>query len=118
LPEAVNGLGANVSEFWYMDEAGNVYHTDRIPAGERATLKPRQRSTPAAGSPTLRSVYTGDWSALPDKMKSDGPAMLALRTYLAVLEGAPFLDDGLPGASVRKTRSVVYGVLKEGGDGG
>jgi hypothetical protein len=53
-----------------------------------------------------------------DWLRLKGAALLAPRTYLAVVEGAPFLDDPMPGASVRRARSVVYGILKEGGDGG
>ncbi len=115
--EAVNGLGADLSEFWYLDEGGNMFRADAIPAGARVTLQPAKRPTVAAGAKGLRGVYTGDWATLPDRVKSEGPAMLAPRTYLGMMESAPFLDDGMPGASVRKTRSLVYGILKEGGDG-
>jgi hypothetical protein len=114
--EAVNGLGADLSEFWYRDEAGNVFRAESIAAGGRATLKPIPRPTPP-GPASLRVVYTGDWSALGERMKFEGPGLLQPRTYLAVMESAPFVDDGMPGASVRKTRSAVYGILKEGGDG-
>ena len=116
-PEAVNGLGADLSEFWYVDERDVLFHADAIPAGERVTLKPAPGLRPAAGTQTLRGVYAGDWSTLAVRMKTDGPALLAPRTYLGVMESAPFLDDALPGASVRKARSVVYGILKEGGGG-
>jgi len=116
-PEAVNGLGADLSEFWYLDERDTLFHADAIPAGARAALTPVPGVRRAAGAMTLRGVYTGDWSVLAGKMKADGPALLAPRTYLAVMEAAPFLDDALPGASVRKARSVVYGILKEGGGG-
>ena len=117
--EAANGLGADLSQFWYLDEGGNMFRADAIPAGGRATLTPTIRPplTNVAGEKTLRSVYAGDWSSLPEKMKFDGPAMLAPRTYFGLMDSAPFVDDGLPGASVRKTRSAVYGILKEGGDG-
>jgi hypothetical protein len=116
--EAVNGLGADLSEFWYRDEAGKLFRADQIAAGERATLKSVPSPAPyTTGQMTLRSVYAGDWSNLPERLKGAGPAMLTPRTYFAVMESAPFVDDGMPGASVRKTRSAVYGILKEGGDG-
>jgi hypothetical protein len=120
--EATNGLGADLSGFWYMDADGNLFGADGIPAGGKAALAPAAPPPPPAGAApkTLRAVYAGEWTALAEKMRTDGPALLAPRTYLGILEGAPFLDDGLPGASVRKARSAVYGVLKtrEGGDGG
>lgn len=116
--EAVNGLGADLSEFWYCDETGNLFHADAILAGERANLPPAPRPTSSGGVKSLRSVYAGEWTGLSTKMKVEGPALLAPRTYLGVMEAAPFMDDGMPGASVRKMRSIVYGILKEGGDGG
>jgi hypothetical protein len=116
--EAVNGLGADVSEFWYADESGALYQAESIPAGGRATLSRVSGMRPAANGRTLRGVYGGDWPSLLSRVKADGPALLAPRTYLAVMESAPFLDNGLPGASVQKSRSAVYGILKEGGDGG
>ena len=67
---------------------------------------------------SMRDAYSRDWSNIVDQLKTDGPVLLAPRTYFAVMEDAPFLDEGLPSASVRKTRSVVYGIMKEGGDGG
>ncbi len=115
-PEAVNGLGADLSQFWYRDENGKVFFAEAIPGGGRAALKPAAIAAPASEA-TLRSLYTGEWATLPDRLKTNGPALLAPRTYLGVMDAAPFLDDGLPGASVRKTRTVVYGILKEGGDG-
>jgi hypothetical protein len=117
-PEAVNGLGADLTTLWYQDAAGNSFRADGVPAGGRAALKLVPWQTPGRSPKTFRTVYGGDWSGLAEKLKTDGPALLAPRTYLAVMDAAPFLDDGLPGASVRKTRSVVYGILKEGGDGG
>ncbi|HEY3787776.1 MAG TPA: hypothetical protein VGL71_02925 [Urbifossiella sp.] len=117
LPNAVNGLGADLVDLWYADEAGKLFRASAIAAGERAVLKPAQRPV-NSGLKSLREVYTGDWSKLAERLKTDGPTLLAPRTYLAVMEAAPFLDNGLPNASVRKSRSIVYGILKEGNDGG
>ena len=120
--EAVNGLGADVETLWYMDEGGNLFRADGIAAGERGTLKPAplQQSAVSARSvaPTLRSMYSGDWHNIVDRVKNDGVHLLAPRTYIAVLNAAPFTDEGMPGVSVRKTRSIVYGILKENNDGG
>jgi hypothetical protein len=117
-PEAVNGLGADLTELWYADETGALYRAANVPAGGRVTLEPAARPAPPGGVRTLRDVYGGDWPNVVTRMKTDGPALLTPRTYLAVMDAAPFLDDGLPGASVRKARSVVLGILREGGDEG
>jgi hypothetical protein len=117
--EAVNGLGVDLNEFWYQDETGELFHADSIKAGECAILKSVERPKLGIGDPkTLREVYGGDWSGHYEWMKIKGPVLLRPRTYLGLLEGAPFLDDGLSGAHVRRARSVIYGVLKEReGDG-
>jgi hypothetical protein len=115
--EAVNGLGADVVTLWYMDENGKVFRADGIAAGERASLKPA--SGPAVpGNTKLRGLYTGDWYNVVARANTDAVNLLAPRTYLAVLDAAPFMDEGMPGVSVRKTRSIVYGILKENNDGG
>jgi hypothetical protein len=118
-PEAVNGLGADLTELWYSDEKGNLFRAANVPAGGRAALDPAPApATAASAVPSLREVYTGDWATVVNRMQSAGPALLTPRTYLAVMDAAPFLDDAAPGASVRKVRSVVLGILREGGDEG
>jgi hypothetical protein len=117
-PEATNALGADLTELWYADEKGTLYRALNIPAGGRATLEPATAPGPAVGSRSLRDVYSGEWANVVARMKTEGPALLTPRTYLAVMDAAPFLDDALPRASVRKVRSVVLGILREGGDEG
>lgn len=112
-PEAVNGLGADLTELWYADEKGTLYRAANVPAGGRAALDPTPRPAPPGGIATLRDVYAGEWANVFDRAKTAGPALLPARTYLAVMDAAPFLDDALPRASVRKTRSVVLGILRE-----
>jgi hypothetical protein len=117
-PEATNGLGADLTELWYADEKGALYWTGPIPAGGRAALDPAHATRTAHGTRSLRDVYAGEWHNVAARMKADGPALLTPRTYLAVMDAAPFLDDAVPRASVRKVRSVVLGILREGGDEG
>jgi hypothetical protein len=116
--EAVNGLGADVTELWYADEAGSIFKAGPVPAGGRAELKAAgQTVQPPAKRKPLREIYaTGDWARAADQARAAAPTILAPRTYLAVMDAAPFLDDALPGASVRKAKSAVYGILREGGD--
>ena len=48
--------------------------------------------------------------AMPGKAET----LLTPRSYLAVVEGSPFLEQGLKGARVRLTDSVVLGLMAEG----
>lgn len=115
--EAVNGLGADLTDLWYADENGNLFHAPGVPAGGRAALSPATRPTPLIAGRTLRDLYTTDWADLAEWAARDGPALLAPRTYLGVMDAAPFLDEPLAGAS-RKARSAVLGIIKDGPDGG
>ncbi|HXD86857.1 MAG TPA: hypothetical protein VN641_10195 [Urbifossiella sp.] len=118
LPEAVNGLGAAMSTLWYMDDKGNVFKAEAIPAGGRATLQPDPNPSRAAAM-NPRAIYASErWDSVVARVANNNLNVLRPRTFLAVLDGAPFLEEGLPGASVRRSASVVYGILKEGGDGG
>jgi hypothetical protein len=110
--EAVNGLGANITGFWYCDEAGKLYRTENIAAGERAKLQPTGK--PTGNLKGLRDLYTMDWPTIVSRAKSEAPAILLPRSYFAILNGAPFLDDPMPRVSNRRTQSAVIGLVKEG----
>lgn len=112
MPEAVNGLGADISELWYADEQGTLYAATAIPAGGRMPLQPANRPTGPANR-SFRNIYSADWTTLTKQMVPTGVELLRPRTYFATLESAPFMDEGMP-ASVRRAKSVVYGILKEG----
>ena len=109
-PEAVNGLGADITEFWYANDKGQLFSTSRIPAGGKATLEPSTRKPSTTN--TLRSIYSGEWFDLAERMKKNGPDYLTPRTYLAFLDAAPFLDDAVPKSGSTKAKSVVFGVPK------
>ena len=87
-----------------------------VPAGGRAALDRADRPPREGPRPTVRDVYGGEWHGVVGRAKLQGPALLTPRTYLAFLDAAPFVDDALPGASARRARSVVFGILREGGD--
>lgn len=118
-PEAVNGLGADLTELWYSDEKGTLFHAAEISAGARATLNPGTAPTlPLSGRiPTLREVYLTDPLIMAEEMKKFGPLILTPKSYLAVMESAPFLGDEVLKGTRQKAQSVVFGILKEGNDG-
>jgi len=118
LPEAVNGLGADITELWYRDEAKKLYSATNIPAGGRITLELTQQPPAPGGLRTLRSLYLGDWPGHVKRLQSEGVSYLRPRTYMATLDSAPFLDDGINKRATKKAQSIVFGILKEGGDEG
>lgn len=109
----MNGLGADITELWYADEKGTIFHAVNVPAGAWAVLD-EARLPPVDKIWTLREIYGTDPMRIVDEMKRIGRAVLTPKTYLAVLDAAPFLDDEIVKGTTRKARSVVLGIIKEG----
>ena len=119
-PEAVNGLGADLTDLWYADERGYMFHAKDVPAGGRAVLWPIPKPTPEPGGavPKPRDLYAGEWADLAGRAKLVGPTLLTPRTYLALMDSAPFFDEGLPGKADRVARQAVLGLLPPAGKEG
>lgn len=116
-PEAVNGLGVDLADLWYCDSNEKLFRAQHVPAGGKTTLSPAEQSAQVIGPQTFREMYvSGEWGTLPERLAKEGQNVLEPRMYMAVLDSAPFLDEGLKRAAVRKRRSVVFGILREGGD--
>ncbi len=115
-PEAVNGLGADLTELWYADESGNVFHAQKVGAGSKVSLDPAEKPDGSAALKSIGNIYTSDWSKIAKEAGALVPALLKPRTYLAVMESAPFFDEGLQNAKSRRAQSVVIGIIREGGD--
>jgi hypothetical protein len=115
-PEAVNGLGAELADLWYADESGNLFHAQNIAAGSKISLNAVESPPSGAGLKSFREFYTSDWSKAAEEAAKKGPALLKPRMYMAVMESAPFFDQGLQNANSRREQSVVIGIIKEGGD--
>lgn len=107
----VNGLGEDVRQFWFADREGNLYGADKVPAGGQATLTSLKRSLPA-GRESRQAIYQSDWLERMQSIPRNPDRVLAPGTYLAVLDGAPFLEDGLRNAKTRKRRALVLGILE------
>ena len=111
--EVVNGLGAPVISLLLSDSAGRLYEASRIAAGQKAPLVPAaesQRSGEGLGPRALflQAGFAGH-SAL---LETNAAAFLLPGTYLAELDGSPFLETGFGERSTRtRSRAYVYGVL-------
>src|SRR6185437_8473274 len=96
---------------------GRLFQGGPLGPGERGPLAAAGRSlTDAARQHGWQRVYGMDW------VKA-GPSILRLpenylgpRCYLAELEGAPFVEDGLASPRTRRCHAIVLGILREVGD--
>jgi len=111
---ATNLLGAPIKQLWIADSKGAVYEANGITEGQKAVLTAQGK---AAGSlHQLRAVYAQNWLALGDRLTRDAKRYLVHGSYLATLDSTPFLEEGMAGARPRTSESIIFGILKEGGD--
>src|SRR5262249_7080636 len=105
----VNRLGVDIRAITLADENGRLYRGLSIAAGEKATLQPIQdelKITPTA----WRGIYSsGNWAQAIKSAASRPQEVLLPRTYLAEVEGSPFLEKGLRGANERESPALVLG---------
>ena len=137
--QIVNSLGAAIKSLWLADAEGNTYRATNVAAGQKVSLIP-MAGPPVhhAGGRTTRVEMAGDSpiSELQGPAKlihdagfafsrtedlngeggADGPTKYLLpNTYIAALDGNPFIENALgPAARPQRTKSsaVVYGILE------
>jgi hypothetical protein len=119
--EIVNGLGAPIKSLWIADAHMNVYEAENIAAGQKAGLIP---SKPAQQS--RKTGPAGLWHEIGFAAKTDAlndgagkfygaESYLMANTYIAVLNGNPFIENALGAASSpkrTKSSAVVFGILE------
>lgn len=112
---AVNGLGTAIRHLILMDFDGTIYEAKDVPAG--AQTDPLEVSSLVVPNPRSLAdavLWAEQWT---EDRQSQLPWNGILRpgSYLAFLDGAPFLPDGLPGSAKRQEDSVVFGLMREEG---
>ncbi|HQR33301.1 MAG TPA: hypothetical protein PLK30_11210, partial [Blastocatellia bacterium] len=105
----VNGLGAEIEKLWWADASGKIHSAENIAAGAQASLKATELKASARSS-KLRETYGGDWLTEFNAFSNKPQEVLMPNTYLAVLKGAPFVEEGLKNVKTRSARNLVYGV--------
>jgi len=109
--EVVNGLGVDVQQLTFADAAGNLYAAGPIPAGQTAKLNARPGQA-KAGHDAWRWIYENDWvgaGGTITRLTVSPETYVRPGTYLAVLDGEPFLESGLGKTGDRRVESVVLG---------
>ncbi len=107
-----NGMGAPIEEVWVADEGGTVWTAKSIEAGGTRAL---ERSPAAAkGTTGPRHLYRGDWLQANEVARRAPGAFIAPGTWVAFLDGSPFIEDAMSGIRTRKERTLVMSELRFG----
>jgi len=112
--QVVNGLGAPIKSLWFSDAGMNFYQAENIPAGQSAgMIASKQAQTPerTGAQGLLRDI---GFTARTVSLDSNVAKYLTPNSYIAVLDGNPFIENALgSAASLKRTKSstVVFGTL-------
>ncbi len=108
----VNGLGADISKITiYYNE--QIFLGTNILAGERYALdKGFTVPQKGVGKKSLRTMFTSDWRSMEKKVKKNPMTYLKPNTYIAELNGNPFIRKNMKHAKKETLRSVVYGIME------
>jgi len=112
--QIINGLGAEIKSLWLADADMNVYHADNVDAGQKAGLilsKESHTSKKIGADGLLRDI---GFTAHADSLNDSAEKYLLPNTYIAVLDGNPFIENALgSSSSPKRTKSaaVVFGIL-------
>ena len=116
--EVVNGLGAPILRLWLVNASGQLHSTGAIAAGQRTALQPSNgdwKPGPINAIPSL--LYSVPFAGLSTFLQNGAPQLLRNGTYIAELEGSPFIETGFP--ANRKfhlnSRAYVFGLLDRSG---
>ena len=110
----VNGLGAEVRRFWYVDEKNQIYTAAQVAPGARAILQAENKGVPPVQAHALRQIFVNEnWLSPIQDMTAHPERRLKPRSYLAELDDSPFLEDALRNARTRNCHALVLGMLRE-----
>lgn len=114
---AVNGLGTEIRELWYADAQGRIYRAGPIEAGAQAALTPTEKTLEdAVPLERVHVQFQPDWTRNVEAVKANPASYLFPHSYVAVLEAAPFIEEGLRNVKTRRCAAVVLGIMKEASD--
>ena len=110
--EVVNGLGADIQSLWLCDAKKKFHFAENIKAGQRAVLEPETLTTSTTTLAGLRQLFTIDFKTTKTQPFKDPKLYLIPGSYVAVLDGTPFMEHGMGDRKLKLTASgTVYGIL-------
>ena len=113
--QAVNGLGAPIRQLWVGWTDGHIYQAAGVAAGAKTGLTVSKPSCSGRTNGMNELWRRIGFSAQPDVLREGAAAFLQTNTYIAVLDGNPFLENALGAAASPKrthSSSIVYGFLE------
>ena len=111
--QILNSLGAPIKSIWVADADMNVYEAHNVAAGQKGGLIPSSQKSSEKSGPKglLREI---SFAAPAEHSVNCVGKNILPNTYIAVLEGNPFLENALgSSASAKRTKSsaVVFGIF-------
>jgi hypothetical protein len=113
--QVINGLGAPIKSLWVADADMNIFEADNVAAGQKAGIFPSKLSQQSGKSGPVGLWHEIGFAAPADSLKDGAGQFLMPNTYIAVLDGNPFIENALGAASSpkrTKSSSVVFGILE------
>jgi hypothetical protein len=113
--QIVNGLGAPIKSLWLADADMNFYEANNVAAGQKAALtssKPSGAMGESGPEGLKRDLGYGVGGA--GNLGNNFRQYLQPNTYIAVLDGNPFIESALNSSSSpkhAKSVAVVFGIL-------
>ena len=112
--QIVNGLGAPIKSLWFADAHMNIYEANNVAAGQKAGLIPSKLTQQSGKTGPVGLWHDVGFAAKSDSLSDGAGKFLMANTYIAVLDGNPFIENALgSAASLKRTKSsaVVFGTL-------
>ncbi|HEU4391408.1 MAG TPA: hypothetical protein VFV34_26650 [Blastocatellia bacterium] len=113
-PSVVNGFGVPIRELLVATKDGRVYQAQDIPVGVATPLRLTPTQSNEADVAVLRDVFASEWVEVPSS--ANNTRWVRPGTYYAVLDGSPFIEEGLKGVETLARENLVFGILKESPD--
>ncbi len=110
---ATNSLGARVIQVWLADTQGTVYHTEDIAAGQSQELTKHSAWTRRQAAPGACQEDTRRWHGHIEEIERHVGELLRPGTYVAQLEGNPFMEQGLKTGEVIQADCIVIGIMEK-----
>ena len=112
--ELVNGLGVPIKSIWYADANLKIFEAHNVPAGQKGALLAATLEAAPARQTGGQGLFTDVGFAGRADDLNPGKYLLP-NTYVALLDGNPFIENALGAASKAKrtkTSGVVFGLLE------
>jgi hypothetical protein len=113
--KAMNSLGAPIKSLWFADAQMKIYEAHNVAAGQMTGLLSAKSATASekSGAPGLLKEIS--FVARTDSLAESAANYLTPNSYLAVLDGNPFIENALGSAAKpqrTKSAAVVFGILE------